>query len=142
MLEKVQAFPSQTLASDLELHSLTAGQIADLCRLQQRIYQHTQQEKRKRQQKEKDTVRSKIMDYQETSAAIGRRRDDDDDDDNENDEEVEEYTPLPPYTPINPFAMNLSGTILLERSEPGRLDVRLNSLREELKAFGYKETRR
>ena len=56
--------------------------------------------------------------------------------------EVEECIPLPPYTPINPFTMPLSGAILLERSEPGRLDVRLNSLREELKAFGYQETRR
>ena len=34
MLEKSAAFPDQTEAVDLELHSVTPGQIADLCKLQ------------------------------------------------------------------------------------------------------------
>lgn len=34
MLEKAGAFPDETMASDVELNSVTAGQIADLCRIQ------------------------------------------------------------------------------------------------------------
>lgn len=34
MLDKAGAFPDETVASDVELNSITAGQIADLCRIQ------------------------------------------------------------------------------------------------------------
>jgi hypothetical protein len=37
MLNKAAAFPEETRDSDLELHSITPGQIADLCRLQQLV---------------------------------------------------------------------------------------------------------
>jgi hypothetical protein len=36
MLNKAAAFPSETVASDLELQNITPGQIADLCHLQRR----------------------------------------------------------------------------------------------------------
>ena len=55
-------------------------------------------------------------------------------------EEVEVETsstmkPLDPYTPIHLSSMSLLSTT--ERVEPGRLDVRMHALREELKTFGY-----
>lgn len=34
MLDKSAAFPEESVASDLELNSLTVGQIADLCKIQ------------------------------------------------------------------------------------------------------------
>jgi WW domain len=115
MLEKVQAFPEQTVASDLELHSLTPGQIADLCNLQRRIHQQLHQEE----------LYHKQQQHRPDQHAI-------------NEPEEEEYVPLPPYTPINPFTMPQSGSMLMNRTEPARLDVRMNSLRRELKAYGYK----
>ncbi|KAG7364285.1 WW domain containing protein [Nitzschia inconspicua] len=121
MLEKVQAFPEQTVASDLELHSLTPGQVADLCKLQQRVHNQLQQEDRDRKQQQLQQEQQK--NYQEPG-------------DNANQMD-EDFAALPPYTPINPFTMPLSGSVLMERTEPGRLDVRMNTLRRELKAFGY-----
>ena len=41
MLDKAAAFPEQTINSDLELHSITPGQIADLCQLQQQQQQQS-----------------------------------------------------------------------------------------------------
>jgi hypothetical protein len=106
MLEQVQAAASspseQTqVASDLELHTLTPGQVASLCHLQRRM--HLQQPQQQQQSDAPD----------------------------------ESYAPLPPYTPINPFTMPISGSVLMNRTEPGRLDVRMHSLRQELNAFGY-----
>jgi hypothetical protein len=37
MLDKTAAFPDESSPSDLELNSVTPGQIADLCHIQQRI---------------------------------------------------------------------------------------------------------
>ena len=138
MLEKVQAFSPSTTSSDLELHSLNPGQIADLCKLQQRVYQDIQQEKQKEQRRKsqqqmeqqqvevhRNQLNSESTFGDHTTGAA-----------NDDDEDVR-YVPLPPYTPINPFTMPLRGGMLLDRAEPGRLDVRMNSLREELKAFGY-----
>ena len=34
MLEKSAAFPAESESTDLELHTITPGQIADLCKLQ------------------------------------------------------------------------------------------------------------
>jgi hypothetical protein len=41
MLDKAAAFPEEAVKSDLELRSLTPGQIADLCHLQHRGEENT-----------------------------------------------------------------------------------------------------
>jgi hypothetical protein len=131
MLEKVQAFPDRTVASDLELHSLNPGQIADLCMLQQRVHHQMQHERQNEQRRRQQRLKEHANRHGSNESAYDNKRIDG----GEN-EEIE-YIPLPPYTPINPFTMPLSGGILLDRAEPGRLDVRMHTLREELKAFGY-----
>jgi hypothetical protein len=111
MLEKVQnALPDQTVASDLELHSLTPGQVADLCKLQRRI-----------QQQQQRLHEEELQEYSSRQHS------------NSNDSSGN----IPPYTPINPYIMPISGSILMDRTEPGRLDVRMNSLRRELEKIGH-----
>ena len=83
-----------------ELRSMTTGQIARLCKVQQR--QAKEHEEQKQQQPKK---------------------------------EVSTTTLSNPYIPINLSTM--SWLSVAERAEPGRLDVRMHSLREELNKFGY-----
>jgi hypothetical protein len=104
--EMMETMPKdQSLASDVELHSLTPGQVADLCKLQRRIHQQ--------QQEEQECI------HPNSSNSDNRKRGN-----------------LPPYTPINPYTMPISGSMLTDRTEPGRLDVRMNSLRRELENLG------
>ena len=129
MLEKAQAFPDRTTASDLELHSINPGQIADLCKLQARVYQEIQQHEQNEHRQMNHGQQRNQMESSYGNVAAGTA--------NDNADEDAQFVPLPPYTPINPFTMPISGGLLLDRAEPGRLDVRMRSLRQELKAFGY-----
>jgi hypothetical protein len=82
-----------------ELRSMTSGQIARLCKLQQRQAKEQEEQKQQQPNKEVSTTSSN------------------------------------PYIPINLSSM--SWLSVAERAEPGRLDVRMHSLREELNKFGY-----
>ena len=137
MLGKVQAFPHRTIASDLELHSITPAQIVDLCKLQQRVHQVIQQEKQREHRQRNQQQREQFQHERgnrlgsESSYCSNSTKN------APNDGGDIRYVPLPPYTPINPFTMPQSGGLLLDHPEQGRLDVRMNSLRGDLKPFGY-----
>lgn len=110
-----KAGPDKTVGmSEVELYSLTAGQVADLCKLQRRLFQE-------KSQKLLDSTNEEAASPSSTPKSDPPRK----------------VHTLAPYTPINPFTMPLSSPSLLERTEQGRLDVRLHSLRKELMAFGY-----
>ena len=81
---------------------MTTGQIARLCKVQQRQAKEHEEQKQQQPKKEVSTTTT---------------------------------TPLNPYIPINLSTM--SWLSVAERAEPGRLDVRMHSLREELNKFGY-----
>ena len=85
-----------------ELRSMTTGQIARLCKVQQRQAKEHEEQKQQQPKKEVSTTTT---------------------------------TPSNPYIPINLSTM--SWLSVAERAEPGRLDVRMHSLREELNKFGY-----
>ena len=86
-----------------ELRSMTTGQIARLCKVQQRQAKEHEEQKQQQPKKEVSTTTT--------------------------------TTPSNPYIPINLSTM--SWLSVAERAEPGRLDVRMHSLREELNKFGY-----
>jgi hypothetical protein len=122
-------------AADVELHSLSGGQIADLCKLQKRCWQA---------QIDTDVAMAQVDGESKNS-----NDDDDNDDDDGNDKNNSQSSSavarrrrrhLPPYTPIHPYLLPSSSieiASLVEKIEPGRIDVRVHALKQELLRYGY-----
>lgn len=104
-----------------ELRSLTTGQIAHLIRLQQ----HQQNAQKLAQSDEERQVQiSTIVSSRSTK---------------DSKEQTDGLSQDPSkYVPIHVSLM--SSLSSMERTEPGRLDVRMYALREELKKFGYNQS--
>mmetsp|Transcript_53788 Transcript_53788/g.60090 ORF Transcript_53788/g.60090 Transcript_53788/m.60090 type:complete len:191 (+) Transcript_53788:234-806(+) len=94
-----------------ELRSMTTGQIAHLCKLQQ------QQDRERRQQQQAQENHHQQQLNNEVVATINSNK------------------PFDTYVPLHLSSMPLLS--ITQRAEPGRLDVRMHSLREELSKFGY-----
>jgi len=103
-----------------ELRSLTTGQIAHLVRLQQQ------------QQSAQNLDQSDEERQVQISTIVASRSSEDYDE--QNDGSAQDPSK---YAPIHLSLM--SSLPLMERTEPGRLDVRMYALREELKKFGYNQ---
>jgi len=95
-----------------ELRSMTTGQIAHLCKLQQ------QQDRERRQQQQQ--AQEDPHQQQPNNDVVATKK---------------SNKPLDTYMPLHLSLMPLLS--ITQRAEPGRLDVRMHSLREELSKFGY-----
>lgn len=104
-----------------ELKAMTAGQIAHLTKLQQ---QNHKAQRLDQSEEERQVGISTLVSNRSSHNS------------NENDKNT--ISDLSKYTPIELSLM--SSLSSMERTEPGRLDVRMYALREELKKFGYEQS--
>mmetsp|Transcript_22707 Transcript_22707/g.50408 ORF Transcript_22707/g.50408 Transcript_22707/m.50408 type:complete len:108 (-) Transcript_22707:1945-2268(-) len=100
---------------------MTAGQIAHLTKLQQ---QNHKAQRLDQSEEERQVGISTLVSNRSSHNS------------NENDKNT--ISDLSKYTPIELSLM--SSLSSMERTEPGRLDVRMYALREELKKFGYEQS--